>query len=244
MSFPIFPFRRVEADLENTDSVNLAADTLADMGVDYLIHNAGAYAIPRRTCESGFNNVFQIDFVSPYCLTKKLLPSMRTRAGAKVIAVGSIAHNYSKTDPKDVDFSSHKSSAKVYGNAKRYLMFSMYELFRNEKDVALSVVHPGITFTNITAHYPKIIFALIKYPMKIIFMSRRKACLSLLQGVFEDCGYHEWIGPRIFNIWGLPEKRKLKTCDSAESRYIGETAEKIYESVKCVTDGAQKPEYL
>ena len=41
-----------------------------------------------------------------------------------------------------------------------------------------------LTFTNITAHCPKLIFAIIKYPMKIIFMKPRKAALSIVAKLF------------------------------------------------------------
>jgi hypothetical protein len=111
-------------------------------------------------------------------------------------------------------------------------MFSLYELFRSQKDVSLSVTHPGITFTNITAHYPKLIFAIIKHPMKVIFMKPGRACLSILQGLVEDCDRNQWIGPKWFDIWGLPGKRVLKTCDEKEAAWICETAEEIYEGMK------------
>ena len=114
-----------------------------------------------------------------------LLPVLRERGG-RVVAVGSIAHNYSETDPADVDFSSRTRASRVYGNAKRYLMFSLYGLFENESNVSLAVCHPGITFTNITAHYPKAVFAIIKNPMKVIFMKPERACLSIVRGVFEE----------------------------------------------------------
>ena len=227
--YPGTKITHVFADLEDIAAVRRAADALRAVGVDVLIHNAGAYDIPRHKCTTGLDNVFQIDFASPYFLTRELLPHMRERGGARVVAVGSVAHNYSKTDPADVDFSTRKASSKVYGNAKRYLMFSLYELFAHPDmvgDVTLSVVHPGITFTNITAHYPPVIFAIIKYPMKIIFPPVKKACLSLVRGVFEPCAYHEWIGPRIFDVWGYPQKRTLTTVTRAESAAIFATAEK------------------
>ena len=149
-----------------------------------------------------------------------------------MIVVGSIAHDYSKTDPADVDFHTRSQASKVYGNAKRYLMFAMYELFQEEMGVTLSVTHPGITFTNITAHYPKLIFALIKHPMKVIFMKPRKACLSVLQGVFDSCGYCEWIGPHWFDVWGLPKKKNLQTASAEERRQIGECAESIIKDLE------------
>ena len=221
----------INVDLEDINSVKGAtSELISNYEPDIFIHNAGAYSIPRQKCDTGMDNVFQINFVSPYYMIRKILPELKKRDG-RVIVVGSIAHNYSKIDVRDVDFATRKQSSKVYGNAKRYLMFSLYELFKNEENVTLSVTHPGITFTNITAHYPKVIFALIKHPMKVIFMKPKKAALCILKGVFDTCAYHEWIGPRIFDVWGLPKKKALRTCAKGESEKIAEIAEEIYNNV-------------
>lgn len=218
-------------DLSDMNSTKKATKELLQEEPDVFIHNAGAYSIPRYVCDTGFDNVFQINFVSPYYMIKELLPILRGKSG-RVVVVGSIAHNYSKADFRDTDFHTRKAASKVYGNAKRFLMFSLFELFKNERKASLSVTHPGITFTNITAHYPKLIFAIIKHPMKIIFMKPKKAALSILRGVFEKTGYHEWIGPRIFNIWGYPRKSRLKTCPDSESQKIFESAESIFKQIK------------
>ena len=221
----------INIDLEDMGSVKRATEELVASRPDVFIHNAGAYSIPRKKCTTGFDNVFQINFASPYYIIRELLPALRERGG-RVVVVGSIAHNYSKIDIRDVDFATRGRASLVYGNAKRYLMFSLYELFRSEERVTLSVTHPGSTFTNITAHYPKVIYAIIKYPMKVIFMRPKKACLSTLKGVFDHTGYHEWIGPRAFDVWGMPKKKMLRTCRVEESRQIGAIAEKIYNSIK------------
>lgn len=220
----------VTADLEDFSSVKSATEILKNIPIDIFIHNAGAYSIPRKICDTGYDNVFQINFVSPYYMIKSLLPLLRERKG-RVMVVGSIAHNYNKLDQNDIDFSKHTAASSVYGNAKRFLMFSLYELFKNETDVKLAVTHPGVTFTNITAHYPKLIFAIIKYPMKIIFMKPEKAALSLIKGCFEETEYHSWIGPRFLNVWGSPKKQMLKTCTPAESKKIGEIAEEVFKKV-------------
>jgi hypothetical protein len=97
-----------------------------------------------------------------------------------------------------------------------------------DNGIDFSVAHPGITFTNITAHYPKLIFALIKHPMKIIFMSPKKAALSILCGVFNNTKCDEWIGPRIFDVWGLPKKKKLHTVKECEIQHIKEKTDEVY----------------
>ncbi len=223
--FPTACLMAVPLVLDDMTSVKAACERLETLPIDILIHNAGAYSIPRYTTSMGCDNVFQINALAPYYITKELLPHLRERGG-HVVAVGSIAHRYSKTDAKDVDFATRRKASLVYGNAKRRLMFALYELFRDETAATLSVCHPGITFTNVTAHYPPLIFALIKHPMKVIFMSPRKAALSILQGCAESCGYHEWIGPRWFDVWGMPKKRKLRSCTQAECEAIYEAMEK------------------
>lgn len=221
----------LSCDLSEITSVREAAKELIALEPDIFIHNAGAYDIPRYKCDTGYDNVFQINFISPYYITKELLPTLREKGG-RVVVVGSIAHNYSRTDEKDVDFSTRGRASRVYGNAKRYLMFSMYELFSSEPSVCVSVTHPGISATGITAHYPKIIYALIKYPMKLIFMHPRRACLSVLRGVFDSTDTDEWIGPRIFGIWGMPKKSRLHTVTPEERKRIGKKAEDIYKRLK------------
>ena len=221
----------LDVDLEEISSVKYATKMLKTLPVDVLIHNAGAYSIPRRTCETGYDNVFQINFVSPYYIIRELLPLLRERRG-RVIAVGSIAHNYSEIDPNDMDFSTYRAASKVYGNAKRHLMYGLAELLGEETDVSLAITHPGITFTNITAHYPKVIFAIIKHPMKVIFMKPKKAALCVLKGLFEGTGSDFWIGPRWFGVWGAPKKKALKTATTEERKEIAARAERIYQGVK------------
>lgn len=213
----------VTADMSDMASVKAAADELSDMEIDYLILNAGAYSIPRHTCDTGYDNVFQINFISPYYLARRLLPDIKERGG-RIIAVSSIAHNYSKIDIRDVDFATRTKASLVYGNAKRYLTYSLFAL----DGESISVTHPGISFTGITNHYPPALFALIKYPMKLIFMNPDKACLSILAGIFTDCRAGQWIGPWLFDIWGTPRKKPLNTADKSEAAKIAQIAEEIY----------------
>ncbi|MBO5416553.1 MAG: SDR family NAD(P)-dependent oxidoreductase [Clostridia bacterium] len=224
--FPALGVKNITLDLEDIDSVRSVAESLLQDPPDALILNAGAYHIPRHKCSTGFDNVFQINFVSPYYLARTLLPKIQERGG-RIVAVGSIAHTYSSANFSDIDFSLVTKSSKAYGNAKRYLMFSLFGLDEYGKTVV--VAHPGITFTNITAHYPRLIFAIIKHPMKVIFMRPARACLSILYGLVTECGKNEWIGPKFFKVWGLPRRQRLSTCSDEEAAQICAIAEEIYD---------------
>ena len=221
----------VALDLSNLDSVKTCIKEIKKYkGIDILINNAGVYNIPLKTLDSGYNNVFQINFVYTYYLTKELLPELEKKEGSTCITLGSVAHNYSKITTEDIDFSSSKKSSKIYGNSKRFLMFSLYELFKDSK-VNLAIVHPGVTLTNMTNHYPKAINWLVKIGIKLVFPSPKNATRSIIWGTSMPTAYHEWLGPSIFKVWGKPKKSKLTTCSEEESRQIFLIAEEIYNKI-------------
>lgn len=224
--FPDGEIINLTADLENFCDVKRICGELTENKADIIIHNAGAYSIPRKKLSTGLDNVFQINFAAPYYITRILLPYLDS-CGGRVVLVGSVAHNYSKTDIADLDFSTRKKASLVYGNAKRYLMFATPALFENS-NAKIAVTHPGITFTNITAHYPKWLFAIIKHPMKVIFMPPRSAALSILEGCFKETEPMEWIGPAVFDVWGKPLKRRVKTCAESEYAQILSSADMLF----------------
>ena len=229
VEFPTLNALHLRLDLADFSTVRSVTEELLLSPPDYLIFNAGAYHVPRYACDTGHDNVFQINFVAPYYMAHILLPVMRERGG-RIVAVGSIAHNYSHIDLSDVEFLTRKESSKVYGNAKRFLMFSLFGLDKDSNTI--NVAHPGITLTNITAHYPKLIYAIIKHPMKVIFMSPRRASLSILAAMVQDADKNEWFGPSLFDIWGLPKKKLLKTCSADEAAQICGEAERIVANLK------------
>jgi len=231
IEYPKINIEFLQLNLEDFDSIKTATNTLQNTNFDYLIHNSGVYNVERKTTSIGIDNIFQVNFVAPYYITKELLPNLQ-KNNTKVIAVGSLAHNYSKVDKNDIEFKTRNKASKVYGNSKRYLMFSLYELFKNINNLKLSIAHPGVTLTNMTNHYHWSINWLVKIGIKLFFPSVKKATLHLLKAVFENCSYLEWIGPTIFNVYGKPKKRKLKTCSEKEIQFIFKTAEEYYNRIK------------
>ncbi len=224
---PNSKIKRITADMQDISSVLAACEAIEAEKPDILIHNAGAYKIPREISSSGYDNVFTINFISSYVLTRRLINTV-----GRVVVVGSIAHNYSKTDGNDIDFRSRSASSLVYGNAKRYLMYSHFELLKNRPEVSLSVTHPGITLTGITAHFPPWLYVFIKPLMRVVFIKPECAALSILSGLFADTEPYSWIGPRFFGIWGAPKKVKLKTAKAHEIEKIAKNASEIYKFVE------------
>ena len=228
--YPNIKIQILNANYEDMNSVKLLVCKLKQIHIDILILNAAVYNVPRKTTSSGYDNVFQVNFISQYYIAKQLLTNMRKIKNSKIIVIGSIAHNYSKTNFNDIQFLKSAKSSKIYGNSKRFLMISMQKLLENNP-VKLSIVHPGVTLTKMTSHYPFLINWLVKIGIKLFFPKPKKACLSIISGVFNDTSYNEWIGPKKHNVWGYPKKQNLNTFKNEEASKIFFEAEKIYSNL-------------
>lgn len=223
----------LQLNLADVESVKACVKEIKKYkGIDALINNAGVLNIPLNKTATGMNAVFQINFLSQYYLIKELLPDLRKKPNSVCVATCSLAHSYGKLDEADLDYSTRQNGEQVYGNSKRFLMYSLFELFKKEKKVKLSIVHPGITLTNMQDNYPKEMLAKIRENMKAKYPAPNQACLSIVAGVFSSTEYHEWIGPEIEDVFGFPAKRKLTSATVEESKRIFELAEKMYKDMK------------
>lgn len=75
--YPNLNAKHITVDLENFGQVKTVAEQLKELDIDYLILNAGAYKIPRHKCDIGYDNVYQINFVSPYYIARELAPIIK-----------------------------------------------------------------------------------------------------------------------------------------------------------------------
>ena len=125
----------IKVDMQNFDSIKTACDILKSRKIDILILNAGSFNLKREKTVDGFDNVFQINFLTPYFITKTLLPCLNKNS--KVVVVGSIAHRYKKINKNDIQLMGESDAQKIYGNSKRFLMFSLYELFKSQQNSSL-----------------------------------------------------------------------------------------------------------
>lgn len=221
IKFPNIKINHIQVDMEDINSIKNAIIKLNN--IDILILNAGTYKIPRKNI-NGIDNIFLINFLSQFYLTTKCL---KLNPKLKVVAVGSIAHKNLTLNEKDIQLLSCNKDVKLYGNAKRFLIFTLTEMLNRGELENLSIVHPGITFTNITSHYPKVLLPFIKFFMNIIFPSTKKASLNIVKGVIENTDYKTWIGPKILDIWGKPTHKQLKTFSQKEAIKMLELSENL-----------------
>jgi len=221
--FPEAEIETMAVDLNQIKSVNDAVAQLVNRRIDFLILNAGIYHVPLTTGQLGYNNVFQVNFVSQYYLTKQLLPALQRTKG-KVVAVSSLVSGSTQLDENDVDYTKHAKERPVYANSKRFLTLALSEFFKERDDVRLTLVHPGVTLTPMTKSKNN---KLLEIGMKLVLPKPSVAALNLVQGVFTEIKYDEWIGPKFAKIWGQPTVSKLPTASAEERAKVFNLAESI-----------------
>lgn len=219
--FPDTKIDFVTMDLSSMESVQKAVEELKRKRFDSIVLNAGIFNVPLKELDSGYNNIFQINFVAQHKLLCELLKENKSGI-KKVVAMGSIAHKWAKYRENDIDYSNEKNANKIYGNAKKFLIYSLFDLAKKYPSVDFCPAHPGITLTSMTGHYPKWINWLVVGGMKILFPSPKKACRSVLTALNERCEFMQWVGPHIFNVYGKPKKQKLKYKQAEYDKIIKE----------------------
>lgn len=216
--FPNANIDCVVLDISKAKSIDSAVRYIEEKyptGIDFLVNNAGIFNNKFMVGESGFEITFETNFLGTFNLTKSLIPSLEKKKG-RVVCVSSVSSKWVKCDFSDIDFKKSKSKMRIYSNSKRCLNFSMIKLFEslNSNNVSLSLVHPGVCATNIIHYknggYSKGFYKIAKAFMKLVFMSPKKASLTLLMGMFENFDGNHWIAPRgIYGIWGKPKVKRI-----------------------------------
>jgi len=64
--FPDISIKIINVDFNDMNSVKLAVCKLKQIHIDILILNSAVYNISRKTTTSGYDNVFQVNFISQY----------------------------------------------------------------------------------------------------------------------------------------------------------------------------------
>ena len=152
----------------------LADDLLTDWPrIDVLVNNAGLVTQKRETTPDGYEQMFAVNHLAPYLLTRLLTDRLVASAPSRVVVVASGAYKFDRLDPTDYQSERGFAPMKVYGRSKLCNLLFAAELQRRLGDeVAVSTVHPGFVSTslgrdNAAAHLMlKVIRPFIRTPEK------------------------------------------------------------------------------
>ena len=176
--------------------------------IDIFINNAGVYHLNSTLSVDGYEIHFATNALGNYYISNKIVNNLND--SASMVIVGSIAYKYVNVDLNDVEGIKIASKFKKYANTKRILTANVCKLKRKYSNYNINLVHPGICATELFQKANSNILLKLAYPfMKLIFISPAKAALSLIAGIEMKTKINEWIGPRVFSVWGYPKKSKL-----------------------------------
>jgi NAD(P)-dependent dehydrogenase (short-subunit alcohol dehydrogenase family) len=128
--------------------------------LDLLINNAGVMALPAREITAdGFERQFATNYLGPFALTALLLPSMKQKAGSRVVTVSSAASNQGKIEFDNLQSERVYKPMQAYSQSKLADLIFARELQRRLKTVWSPILstaaHPGYAVTNLQAdHLP------------------------------------------------------------------------------------------
>jgi NAD(P)-dependent dehydrogenase (short-subunit alcohol dehydrogenase family) len=137
------------ADLASLTEVQDLADrvTTEHDQLHLLINNAGAGSgVPgsgRRLSSDGHELCLAVNYLTPYVLTRRLLPLLRASAPARVVNVGSIGQD--AVDLDDLDFAHGYDGMTAYCRSKAALTMFTFDLAEElaGTGVRVNVLHPA-----------------------------------------------------------------------------------------------------
>ncbi len=142
------------ADFSDLDQVrNVAIQILEQFEhLDVLINNAGIHNTRRILTPVGFEEVFCVDHLASFLLTRLLLERMIQSAPARIIQVNSEGHRFNGLDIEDLAWAKRRyKGLQGYGAAKTAQLLTAWKLADQLEgtDVTINAMHPGAVVTNI-----------------------------------------------------------------------------------------------
>lgn len=152
-----------QMDLLLLNSVADAADAIVakEPKIDILINNAGLMGVPYEKSKDGYEVQYQVNFVSHFLFTLKLLPSLKAASHPRVVQLASIGHNFAyKYFAPGTELNSFPNAAWTwvrYGVAKTAEIQFASELAKRYPQISSYSVHPGVvTGTELYNHWKEL----------------------------------------------------------------------------------------
>ena len=153
------------ADFASLDDVRYLADSLLDeQKIDALVNNAGiGTSGPREESEDGYELTFQVDYLAPFLLTRRLLPLLRSSSPSRIVNVSSAGQT--PIDFDDVMLERHYDGSRAYAQSKLAQVMHTFDLAERLDAVTANALHPATYM-----------------PTKIVIHARGSAVSTLEEG--------------------------------------------------------------
>jgi NAD(P)-dependent dehydrogenase (short-subunit alcohol dehydrogenase family) len=223
-------------DLAELASVHAFASRVIErfpgQSLDLLINNAGVMALPtREVTKDGFERQFATNYLGPFALTGLLLPSIRQKAGSRVVTVSSSASKQGRIAFDNLQSEQiYKPMNQAYAQSKLADLIFSLELQRRLKAVGSPILstaaHPGYAVTNLQADHLRLGLKMLIAAMKP-FLSHdamQGALPTLYAAVAADAVAGGYYGPD-----GIAELKGYPTAVPVPKRALdGSVAKRLW----------------
>ena len=119
--------------------------------VHVLVNNAGLFSARRRETAEGHEQVIALNHLSPFVLTRGLLPALRRGKGARIVNIGSDTADRARIASDDLEGRRRWGMVHAYGQSKLALTIATFEWARRLQGsgIVANVVHPGAVATGL-----------------------------------------------------------------------------------------------
>lgn len=238
------PAASVEAlalDLSSLASVRAfaAALTAKHERLDVLINNAGVMALPRSRTADGFEMQIGTNHLGHFALTGLLLERLVASAPSRIVTVSSAVHQAGSVNFDDLHGEKGYSRWPAYFQSKLCNLLFAYELDRRLRARGHAVrsvtCHPGYASTNLQLGAAKLANSGFWQRMWRLVnglfaqSAARGALPTLYAAAAEEAEGSDYIGPRVFGVWGAPVKQRSsgRSRDEALAKRLWAVTEEL-----------------
>ena len=135
-----------------SETRKVGADIVASARrIDVLVNNAGVFESSLVTTAEGFDRVLAVNLLSPFVLTRALLPSLLASAPSRIVNVGSSTSDKARIDPDHLVLGDRWTRVRAYSQSKLALMMITFAQATRLEGTGLTanVVHPGMVATGL-----------------------------------------------------------------------------------------------
>jgi NAD(P)-dependent dehydrogenase (short-subunit alcohol dehydrogenase family) len=171
------------ADLSSRRAVETVAAELraALPRIDTLVNNAGLALRDRVVTEDGLETTFAVNHLGHFLLTRRLEPTLRASAPARVVNVSSEAHRWGAIRFDDLMGARRYDGWRAYAQSKLANILFTYELARrlDGTGVTANCLHPGLVGTAFASRGPTTIRILSRLARPLLRSPENGAATSI-----------------------------------------------------------------
>jgi NAD(P)-dependent dehydrogenase (short-subunit alcohol dehydrogenase family) len=174
-----------------------------------LVNNAGIFDAARALTAEGHERVLATNLLSPFVLTRALLPALLAGAPSRIVTVGSSTSDSARIDPDRLVLGPRWTMVQAYGQSKLAAMMTTFAFATHlaGTGVTANVVHPGLVASG-----------LVRTRGVIGFVWRCMAPFALSEEQGAETPLAAALAPEFANVSGAYLKTRLVVPPNPQAR--------------------------